>query len=623
VVALLGAAVVLAGARPVGAAPDDARGTVVLLMVTDLTWSTAPPALDGFAKANLSMRAAEAKGVAADAYLSLGKGGRAAGLRGGAGAGRVEALTGGGLRLTDWDELQTRDRELHVSGRLGSTGEALREDNFTWALVSDDEDAAGAAATAEGTVPQAYPGTREGIERAVRAQLDALFVAVPGPELAQALPLLDGLCTLVVSASTPQHSRHLGVLAASAPCGLGAGGLASASTHHAHLATLTDVSRTFVQLVRISGQSAISGGVLAPAAAVGRESLVERDRRTWTADRSRAAFGWLFVALHAIGAAVVVRRPRAGPVVCCGLLAIPAASFLMMLVPWWRGGAWLGLLVGGTVAALIALGGALLARRDLALGVGALAAVTSAVVAVDALFGSPLQIDAPFGNSPVVAGRFFGVGNVGSGLLVAGLLVSGGLALDRWGRRAVPWVVAALAVGIVAGGAPQLGADVGGVLFGVPAYGLLLLGTRERRVRARHVLLLAGAAVLVVVLFAVVDLTLGADSQTHLARSVEGQGMGDDVIRKGGRAIRTVWTPMAGLVVVAVTALAVTRYSPGRRRALRFASYAVVVAAVLGSLLNDSGLNVAGAVLAVAWPAGVAVASQHRVPRPEAEPVVA
>jgi hypothetical protein len=147
------------------------------------------------------------------------------------------------------------------------------------------------------------------------------------------------------------------------------------------------------------------------------------------------------------------------------------------------------------------------------------------------------------------------------------------------------------------------------VLFAVPAYGLLLLGSRPTRITGRHVLLLAGAAVVAVVLLAAVDLVRSGDSQTHLAQRVAGGGLTDDIVRKGTRALQTVKAPMANLVVIAAAALALTRFSPGPRRALRGASYAVVVAAVLGSLLNDSGLNVAAAVMAVAWPAGVMVAS--------------
>ncbi|HEX7277585.1 MAG TPA: hypothetical protein VF244_09455, partial [Acidimicrobiales bacterium] len=550
----------------------------------------------GYAKANLSMRTARAQSTAADVYLTVGKGARS-------------AAPGDGLRPDDWAGLQDHDRGLHYGGAMGSVGQALLDGGRRWALAgADDPDAWVVAATADGSPPAIHADLTSD---APAPAVDALFVAVPAAGLPAVLDRLAGTCTLVASASTPSSSRHLGVLAASPACGLGTAGLGSPSTHHAHLATLPDVSRTFLHLVGVATPSSVGGAVVTPAAAIGTDELVERDRRTWTADRSRTPFVWLFVLFHAVGAAVAVGWRRARTAVACVLLAVPAASLLMMAVPWWRGGAVVGLLVGGLVSAVLAAGAMAVARRDPVLAVGSLAALTAAAVGVDALFGSPLQIDAPFGNSPVVAGRFFGVGNIGSGFLAAGLLVAGGLALDRWGRRSVPWVAGAVAAGAIAGGAPMFGADVGGVLFAIPAYGLLLLGAKESPVTARHLLLAGGAALVALALFAAVDLARDAGSQTHLARSVGGHGLGDDIVRKGSRAIQTVKAPMANVVVAAVAALALVRYSPGPRRARRMASYAVVVAAVLGSAVNDSGLNVAAAVLAVAWPVGVVVGARR------------
>jgi hypothetical protein len=526
------------------------------------------------------------------------------------------------LGLSDWDTLRDHDRRLHYGGTLGSVGGALGDAGRRWVLAG--EDAAAAAADRDGNLPPTFPGRAEGVEAALATRPDTLVVAVPAGDVPDVLRLLDRTCTLVVSASTPHQSRHLGVLAASPACGLGSAGLGSPSTHDAHLATLPDVSRTFLHLAGVPPPPAIGGAVVTPTAAVGREHLVGRDRRTWTSDRSRTAMVWLFVVLHGLGAVVAVRWVRARTVVACTLLAIPPASLLMMLVPWWRAGAWVGLLAGGLLSAVIAVGGAVVARR---LGptsaIGALAALTAGVVAFDAIFASPLQVDAPFGNSPVVAGRFFGVGNIGSGFLTAGLLIAGALAVDRWGRRSVPWVAAVLAGGLVVGGAPQFGADVGGVLFALPAYGVLLLGARRGRVTGRHLLLLAGAALLAVALFAAVDLAREAGSQTHLAKAVGGHGLVDEIVRKGQRAIQTVKAPMANIVWMAAAALVLTRWRPGARPALRFGAYAVLVAAVLGSLLNDSGVNVAAAVLAVAWPAAVAVGASPSPGPPERGPAAA
>jgi hypothetical protein len=583
--------------------PDEATpGMVALVVVEDLTWSNAPPALDGFAKANLSMRSAPRRSGAGDTYMTLGKGGRSAAP---AGAGPF-----------GWAVLRGHDAGLRQGGALGTVGQALQDRGRRWALVTDDPRAAPMAVSAAGTAPPTHPGTGDGVRRVLLEQPHALFVAVPHWRLPETIDLLSGVCTMVVSASTPAGNRSLGVLATSNRCELGTAGLASPSTHRAHLVTLPDVSATFLDRLGIPVPASVTGGQVTSAPAAGRVYLVERGARSWTADRARMVFVPLFVALHGIGAVVAVRRRRARPVVAAALMAIPPASFLMMLVPWWRAGILGGLVAGGVLAGAIGFAGALIARRDVALAAGTLAALTAAVVGVDALFASPLQVDAPFGNSPIGAGRFFGVGNIGSGFLVAGLLIAGGLAIDRWGRRAVPLVGASLLFGAVAGGAPGFGSDVGGVLFAVPAYGLLLLGARHGRLRARHVAALAGLAVVAIALFAAVDLVRDAGAQTHLAKSLGGPGLGDEIIRKVLQALKTVAMPIALLVPIAAVVFSMTRLFPGRDDALRFLASALVAAAVLGSLLNDSGAMVAAAVAAVGWPAGVAVASERRARSP-------
>ncbi|MGI8806962.1 MAG: hypothetical protein ACR2KK_03805 [Acidimicrobiales bacterium] len=71
---------------------------------------------------------------------------------------------------------------------------------------------------------------------------------------------------------------------------------------------------------------------------------------------------------------------------------------------------------------------------------------------------------------------------------------------------------------------------------------------------------------------------------------------------------------MALLVAIAAGVLLSTRFSLGDRPALRAAASALLTAAVLGSVLNDSGVVVAASVLAIAWPAGVVIATQARQP---------
>ena len=113
------------------------------------------------------------------------------------------------------------------------------------------------------------------------------------------------------------------------------------------------------------------------------------------------------------------------------------------------------------------------------LGLGA----TVALLVVDVVLGSSLQLDSAFGFSPEIAGRFIGFGNVSYALLAAAAILLAGLLAHRLGRRGGPWWASRSGGRTVADGAPFWGADVGGMLTMVPAFALAarLLGKPVRR----------------------------------------------------------------------------------------------------------------------------------------------
>ena len=109
---------------------------------------------------------------------------------------------------------------------------------------------------------------------------------------------------------------------------------------------------------------------------------------------------------------------------------------------------------------------------------------------VDVVLGSRLQLDTPFGYSPIVAGRFQGLGNLAFALLAASAIVVAtgarracasrrgrrrrdrrrdAAGLPRCGRSAC-WRSRSSSTGC-----PVVGADVGGVLATVPAFALVLV----------------------------------------------------------------------------------------------------------------------------------------------------
>jgi hypothetical protein len=585
---------------------------VVLVLVPDLDWHNAPAALrgPGYARANVSVRSARQRGGPADGYASIGAGARAIALAR-SGVGRIVDDVPG-ARLLDWSRLQRRQDDAHTGARLGALGEQLRRHGRSWAFAGTDERGAVAAADASGRVPVAFFAGDAGVPSALRSAFDAVIVAETRHHFATVLDVAQALsrCVMVASVSTRSESRHLGAFAASRSCGLGAGGLRSASTHQRGLMTITDVTTAFLAALDVKPGDAMTGGSVRPGGSGSVSALVDRDERSAEADYVRTRFIWLFVALHAGAAFVALWRPALRRILACVLLSVIPASFLMMVVSWWEWGVAGAVVVATALVVGLALVVMRIGRDDAPLVVGAAAAVAAAVVGVDAAFGGRLEIDAPFGSSPIGGGRFYGVGNIPFAFLIAALLVAGALSLERWGRRAAPWVGAALAAGLVVDGAPFFGADAGGILASAPAYGALIASHRRGRPSVKLLAALFVAGVAIFGLFAVVDSLRPRTSQTHETTSLGGSSLTDTVVRKGERALNTITTPMANIVVVGVAVVAAARPRLKDRPALQAGAWALVIGAVLGSALNDSGLQVAAGVVAVAWPSYLAVASE-------------
>ena len=139
---------------------------------------------------------------------------------------------------------------------------------------------------------------------------------------------------------------------------------------------------------------------------------------------------------------------------------------------------------------------------------------------VDAAAGAPLAFNNPLGMNAVVAGRFYGVSNTAFALVAGALVVviTGVWEVLGGGRRSALLVTALLGgAALLVDGAPQLGADVGGALTLVPTLAFLAAGLAGLRLSWRRWLAIGAATVLVVGGFAVVDL-LRPGGPTHLGR---------------------------------------------------------------------------------------------------------
>jgi hypothetical protein len=268
--------------------------------------------------------------------------------------------------------------------------------------------------------------------------------------------------------------------------------------------------------------------------------------------------GWIFGALEGgqyllcllIGA-IALRRARSGrrwqPAVRgLGLLAlffgaVPAAGYLVNLLPWRQADRPAGSLLlwlAAVAFALTALATAGPWRRH-PLGPSAvLAAITFGVLGVDAIAGSHLQISSLFGLSPLIAGRFYGFGNVAFAVFAMAALFTATVAasyLIKAGRPAVAGLVVA-GIGLVA-----IAID------GWQAWGRLRRGDRDgsrfaplglavlRWLTPVRALGIAAGTVVAVAVLATLDWLRPADQRSHLGRFVQqlpdGEA-GDVVVRK-------------------------------------------------------------------------------------------
>lgn len=241
---------------------------------------------------------------------------------------------------------------------------------------------------------------------------------------------------------------------------------------------------------------------------------------------------------------------------------------------------------------------------------------------LDLALGAELQMNTVFGYSPIVAGRFAGLGNQAFALLCISTLLSATGGVAWWRRRSsysddrLPnWLLSSLiayfGLVVVFIGFPSLGSDVGGVLASVPAFtvaGFMLTG---KRVAVRTFVLILVATVAVLAVFAVIDLAQPAESRTHLGRFVATVFEGDAGMvleRKLSTNYRILVSSVWTLIVPGALAfIAYLTWRPSRtlrvlrRRYPGYGAFGVssLVAGLLGMALNDSGVAVPAMMLAV------------------------
>lgn len=403
--------------------------------------------------------------------------------------------------------------------------------------------------------------------------------------------------------------------------------LTSSSTRQPGLLQVTDLTPTLLTAAGVTGAGGFSGAPLTfvggPSDAVGKHQIM-LDRQTAVLTQESisawfyAAWGILLIGLLTVCTLIARRRGirRVANAMTVGGLfaaALPVSTFLVNVLPWERSPSADVAMLGGVagwavVITALALRGPW--RRSPAGALGFVAVTTVGVLAVDVATGSSLQMSTLLGEPLLIASRFYGIGNSALALYCTALLLGLGV-ICSWMRR--PWAITTLVVVAVLASCVLLATPGLGTKFGsVPT---LVLGTAVFALTAagvklswRRLLLFGGGAAALMLLVLFLDWLRPADQRTHFGNFFESILSGEAgavLLRKIGMNIDILtqnWMTLFLPVVVALVLWAAI--SPARFRIpllnewyrdmplLRTSVISLAVLLTVGTFINDSGIVV-------------------------------
>jgi hypothetical protein len=653
----------MASASPASAAAPNARRVLVVSLQT-ATWSDVRAAdvphldalLAGSAIADMTLHGANEHPSVGDGYLTIGTGARAELPDPPRPCGQAPGSAA--VTCPDMARVRAHNDKLLFDARPGVLGDTLASAGVSRAVIGSSY-APYSVADRHGVVPGGIASATD-VNRTVAEQVQAFRAAWQsnsvvvyepvgslGPgldnELAAVLASVDLArdAVLVVSPGQRGNALETTVAALHAP-GVAPSLARSAFTRRSGTVDIVDIGPTILDQLGVHRPSEMEGRPIEAGRALGSYEqrvnwLVHTNDRSLFRDRAITQVGGTFVGLQftLAGLAILLfwRGRRIGraartalELMALVLLYFLPATHVAVLMPfedWGLGPYWLYLVVASVVAACVTW---LACSRRTVTALMIALGVMVGVIVVDVLTGAHLQFNAAFGYSPTIGGRYAGLGNLGYAQLAAGSVLLAGLLAHRIGGRAgVWWAGALLALAIVVDGSPFFGADVGGVLSMVPAFGVTIAMLAGWKFRWRLLALFGAAALVVLALAAAIDLSRPADSRSHLGRLLGGGGgdFGTILHRKLDANLAILGaTPFAWLLPAVYLGAAYFVYrSPGPLRVVRdripemdAALVGLGFVALLGTLLNDSGVAITGVMFGVVTPVLVFLSARVGVP---------
>ena len=573
-------------------------------------------------------------------------------------------------KVAGWETYVDAATQLRFNARLGTLGDAAQAQG---ACISAVGPGAGVgAARSDGTVDAAISFDPSTLAPALEScpitlvDVGSLSQSLEGTDRTERLQAIDerigavidaapgNADIIVASMSDDGRESRLRMAIASGPR-FGAGTLLSPSTRQPGLIVNNDLTTSLLGLAGLETPRSINGGVISSLPAEGTSEDLVYERWQAYVDYDLASYKirslvptffqtFIYGQLVIYLLVLLVWKGKLGSpetrgrwlglarIVAVSAAAVPAATFLANLIPWWRT-SWpmLAIVVAvGLWTAVIAIAALVGPWGSTGLGpVAVVSLTTMLVIGLDVMTGSRLQLSSLMGLQPAIGGRYFGMGNVPFALFVTraiffATVVANHFLVRGQQKRAAASVAVILTVALVVNGSPMWGADAGGPLslpVAIAFFVLTLLGVRLTWRRWLALFVGTGAVFLTI---AFLDSLRPAEKQSHLGRFIESLQHGgalDIIVRKAeqnwnvltSNYSMTILVPFALAFVIYVLARETSWGSRALQRsfdhypALRPGLLTTLVALTIGFFVNDSGVAIPAVGATIAIPLLIAI----------------
>ena len=234
--------------------------------------------------------------------------------------------------------------------------------------------------------------------------------------------------------------------------------------------------------------------------------------------------------------------------------------------------------------------------------IGMYSLIMISVICLDAFFATPLMESNIMSYDPMVAARYYGIGNEYEGVVIGSAILGFSVILEY--KKFPKWIIGILLMGVLFISAyPSMGANVGGAISGMIAFLVYILLINNVKIDIKKCVLILLATVLLVAGFAIADIVLNIGS--HLGNFV------NQIMVNGPMEIANVFlrkiemnillaqtTIWVNLLLVALLLLSIAIFRPGKFSGAIKNRYpyvykgflSIIVGCLVTLLVNDSGI---------------------------------